>query len=697
MPSRNRWRIVAVCATIALALFAKRVYDQRAQSLERIARCENERQQTAWLDKTVEIKLTGDVPLSEWLADLSRQAGVKLLLHKSDEYRQAMPDVCLPLPPQSARDALQAVALEVPLRWRPHDGKLVVQLLANHELAPVEIQTYLLRPSLSAAIQHQIAEAVETYIEPETWERVGGRSTLLETPGQLVIVTHYDTHLRIRSFLDKLQTHLELAATIPVAGLSPDDDRLQPAELQSQFQNATKARRALEQKISLNVVEMPLKTVQARLSQELDVLIVASYNQLSDRGIQPDDVVTLNVSNMRAATVIDLLFSGKGVTVIPLQGSSDVLHIVPYSRKISQECLSVVAYPLADFVRGNAEHDLAQLAKVLQSVVDPANWQDVGGWGSVKRIDKSLLITQLPDNHLAIERCLLALREVRSGRHKRSPLPSQTSVRGQIVAKLQEPIALKYERVMLHEVLADLQRRTGLSFQIHNSIYDAGATPQMAVTCDLPAAPLSRNLPQLLSKAGLHLRVHDDYLSVISRLEQDFGEEAVTEVIDARPLLRRSKCTFGDFGQLLMSAVGQSSWRDLGGKDALHELDGLLVVRQTPTLLPQVLEIYQALENDWHRDQSKRQRSSFISGMQKDNFNLLTRLYAVDDLLKPRGKFSVDELKRELNIPPIPLPRPRRAVINTLQIHCNRYLVARLYEEQLEPLETTLNELRMEK
>src|SRR5262245_27613674 len=134
MPSQNRWRVVAICATaIVLALFAKRAYDDRVQSLERIAQWESERQQSAWLEKTVEIKLSGDVPLSEWLGQLSRQAGVELNLHKSDEYRRTMPDVCLPLPPQSARDALQSVALEVPMRWRPHDRKLVVQLLGSRE------------------------------------------------------------------------------------------------------------------------------------------------------------------------------------------------------------------------------------------------------------------------------------------------------------------------------------------------------------------------------------------------------------------------------------------------------------------------------------------------------------------------------------------------------------------------------------
>src|SRR5689334_6856559 len=115
MPSPNRWRVVAICVTtIALAIFAKRAYDQRVQSPARISQSESEREQAAWLDKTVEIKLTDEVPLSKWLTELSRQAGVELNLHKSDEYRRAMPEVCLPLPPQSARDALQAVALEVP-------------------------------------------------------------------------------------------------------------------------------------------------------------------------------------------------------------------------------------------------------------------------------------------------------------------------------------------------------------------------------------------------------------------------------------------------------------------------------------------------------------------------------------------------------------------------------------------------------
>lgn len=697
MPSRNRWLVVAVCATAVLAFFAKRAYDQRGQSLERLAQWEQEQQQNAWLDQTVEIELAAEVPLSEWLAELARQAGVKLTLHKSDEYKQEMPEVCLPLPPQSARDALQAMALETQLRWRPHNGGLVVNLLGAREWPSGELQTHLLRASLPPQLQPELAKAVQTYVDPDSWEDVGGHGTLVEVPGQLVIVQHYDTHLRIRNFLDKLQTHLEQAAALPANGLAADDPRLQPTNLQPPFQRWTKARRALEQKISLDVVEMPLKKVQDKLSKELGITIIASYKQLSDRGIQPEDLVTLRVNNLRAAAVFDLLFAGKDVTAMPLEGAANLLLITPLSRKGSQQSLSLVAYPLADFVRGDPQRDLTQLAEVLQSVVQPSNWQAVGGWGSIERIDKSLLITQLPENHIAIERCLQALRLVRSGLQKRSPLPLQSPERTQILAKLQEPIALKYDGVQLHEVLADLQRRTGLTFHFHNSSYDAGATPDMAVTCDLPAASLARNLPLLLAKLKLRPRVHDDYLSIISRLEQTFGEEEISEVIDARPLLHTGRCTVGELRQLLMNVVEQSSWQDFGGAGAIDELQGLLVVRQSPALLAQVREVYEALENDWHQVEDDRRRGSFISREPAGDFSLMTRLYAVDDLLKPRGKLSAEDLIRQLNVPPLPARRPVRRMISALDIYCNRYLSAQLQDYQVEPLEVRLAELRKQK
>lgn len=177
---------------------------------------------------------------------------------------------------------------------------------------------------------------------------------------------------------------------------------------------------ALQQTVSFRVVDMPLQEVISRLADQLQITIVLT-KKIEDAGVQPDQPVSRDLSNISAESFLKLLLGDLNLTTMV---TDEVLKITTIEDAQSPENMVTQIYPVADlldYYRLPAAEgsgicaDFDPLVNLLTSTLEPDSWQDVGGPAAINGHNNSrtLVITQRRDIHLKIAGTLTTLRRAK--------------------------------------------------------------------------------------------------------------------------------------------------------------------------------------------------------------------------------------------------------------------------------------------
>jgi hypothetical protein len=177
---------------------------------------------------------------------------------------------------------------------------------------------------------------------------------------------------------------------------------------------------ALQQTVSFRVVDMPLQEVISRLADQLQITIVLT-KKIEDAGVQPDQPVSRDLSNISAESFLKLLLGDLNLTTMV---TDEVLKITTVEDAQSPENMVTRIYPVADLLDyyrlpaaevGGVCAEFGPLEDILTSTLEPDSWQDVGGPGSMNGHDNSrtLIVTQRRDIHLKIGGTLTTLRRAK--------------------------------------------------------------------------------------------------------------------------------------------------------------------------------------------------------------------------------------------------------------------------------------------
>ncbi len=177
---------------------------------------------------------------------------------------------------------------------------------------------------------------------------------------------------------------------------------------------------ALQQPVSFRVVDMPLAELIGRLSDKLNITIVLT-KKIEDAGVQPDQPVSRDVSNISAEAFLALVLGDLNLTTMV---TDEVLKITTVEDAQSPENMVTRIYPVADLLDyyrlpaaegGGVCADFDPLVDMLTSTLEPDSWQDVGGPAGINGHDNSrtLIVSQRRDIHQKIEGTLTTLRRAK--------------------------------------------------------------------------------------------------------------------------------------------------------------------------------------------------------------------------------------------------------------------------------------------
>jgi hypothetical protein len=171
---------------------------------------------------------------------------------------------------------------------------------------------------------------------------------------------------------------------------------------------------ALEQPVSLQLVETRLKDVAVRLQNEYRISIQLDDKALTDAGVNADTPVTASFNNVRLRTALEMILLRHELNWII---QDDVLVITTGAK--AKEHIETHIYPVRDLVEVYDEQGVAEdynsLIDVITSTISPPSWTDAGGTGSVAAFSNSraLVISQTREVHEQLNALFAALRAAR--------------------------------------------------------------------------------------------------------------------------------------------------------------------------------------------------------------------------------------------------------------------------------------------
>lgn len=197
---------------------------------------------------------------------------------------------------------------------------------------------------------------------------------------------------------------------------------------------------ALQQPVTLEFTDTPLKDVMAYIAKESGIDVVLS-KKIEDAGVQPDQPVTRSSSNISLEAFLNRTLNDLNLTFMVRNES---IYITTIEDASSPENMVIRVYPVADLAEyyrlppkegGSVAMDFDTLIDLVTSTIEPDSWQDVGGSGAINGHESSrtLIVSTRRDIHHKIAGLINTIRRAKrlqSLSIPSMPISSATSLPG---------------------------------------------------------------------------------------------------------------------------------------------------------------------------------------------------------------------------------------------------------------------------
>jgi hypothetical protein len=311
----------------------------------------------------------------------------------------------------------------------------------------------------------------------------------------------------------------------------------------------------LIQPTRFDFTDMPLSDVVGFIQETHQLPIQLDNKALADAGIGSDTVITRRVHGLKLCSALDLLLGELDMTYVV---RDEVLLLT--TKTEAENLLFTRVYPAADLVLPRddglvvvVDAGYRDLIESIMSSVQQTTWDEVGGPGTIKahRQSQSLVISQTYHAHREIARLFESLRAIARRQAVGQQADREKAVDGG------DAMVLKVYKLSQH-------------------LQAAAAGGQYA----LAGAPAGAAGPQ--SDAA------EPKPAESARPAQASVPAAPPAAASKSPILR-------DLVQAIPVLIAPASWDNAGGKGAIHELNGAIVVSQTVEVHRQIRRLLEAL------------------------------------------------------------------------------------------------------
>jgi hypothetical protein len=309
----------------------------------------------------------------------------------------------------SLRSALKLTLNDLDLAFMIRDGSLVVTTPEEKE-AHMRTRVYSVTDVVTRDIGgkrvrdfDELTRLIMTNIQPETWDEVGGPSSIQIALGSLVVSSTSSVHDEIHSLLKQIRT---------VRAAVEESPRKIPAVSVQLIENlaAMRIENALDADSEAEFVEHPLSDAMQFYSEKHNIPVVIDVRALDEVGIGSDTPITLNAKQAPLRLLLRRMLRDVELTTLI---ADEVLIIT--TPETAEARLDTRLYPMNDLAEETGRIDFDEVIQVLTTTVEPDSWSDVGGPGAIEVLTSppALVISQTSDVHTRVAGLLTELRRHR--------------------------------------------------------------------------------------------------------------------------------------------------------------------------------------------------------------------------------------------------------------------------------------------
>ena len=362
-----------------------------------------------------EVAISTDHPITKNLRGISLKAALRLTLRELDLCYLVQDEVLLITTPEEA---------DARLTTKVYD---VVDLVTP---APPEGADAKVAPFAAKADFDMLVAAITSCAAPTTWDAVGGPGSIapFEAAGirALVVSQTQAVHEQVEMLLKNLRAarHGKSSTEFVPKPLAKPSDAERDAsrgkyEKEDERRAAieTKLRKALDERLSVEFQDAPLKDVIAFLIDKSKLPIQLEKRVMDDAGIADDAPITFTSKDRQLRHILDGLL--KPIELTWIVQDEVILVTTP---EMAEERMTTRVYDVADLPAfrdkdGKTVPDYEGLSNTLRSTVAPTTWDDAGGRGSIKPFNnggvQAVVVLQTQRVHERIVDVLANLRKVR--------------------------------------------------------------------------------------------------------------------------------------------------------------------------------------------------------------------------------------------------------------------------------------------
>ena len=363
----------------------------------------------------------------------------------------------------------------------------------------------------------------------------------------------------------------------------------QAAELPAQpprelARTQAEVRGRLREPVEFHFTRTPLSDVIRKIQDQHALQTHLVKRALDDEGVATDAPVTMHLEGVSLETALQLTLEPLGLTWIC---RDNVLLITAMTE--AEYDLTARVYPVNDLFRrgdrppssiSHAEFD--EITDLLVSVTPVCGWDD-GPVGSIRRLNRSLVISHSEQHHGIYEHLLSELRRVAGRQPGQEASPEQV----RIEKRLAKPVSWQFRQAGLSELAPVIERELGIPVQINKrALDDEGINVNVPVSITALRQPAAATLRRMLRPLGLSFSIVGEELLLIET-QTEVEQRTFPRVYNVLDLVAEDPedahpwsfvLEYGPLMDAITRRVTPERWDSSSGRATLIPFRGRLVV-----------------------------------------------------------------------------------------------------------------------
>lgn len=320
-----------------------------------------------------------------------------------------------------------------------------------------------------------------------------------------------------------------------------------------------------------------LREVVEWLRSRQKIVVLLDEGALADASVAPSEPVSDRLDDAPVYLLLNRLQS----LGLAWYVEDEILHIT--SKEVAEDRQATLPYNIGDLLDGG--YEAGALVEVIQGVIEPDTWADMGGSGTVSVLGDVLFVRQTDRLQREVQGLLAALRK--HGRRTFAPDPREHLA---LRRKLEENVSVALADTPLETAVEGLANDAGIDIRLDlAALGKARIRPREPVTLKLTGRKLKTVLAAMLTNLKLTWVLRDGVLWVTT---PETAEALLkTAVYDVRDLCRDDGESMA-LREAIVSGTKGGQWADHGGSAAIEfARPGTLVLRGREETLDEVLDL----------------------------------------------------------------------------------------------------------